>query len=177
MFSRATALQSTCSTTGILALRSKGSKRMPSGDGQPRHSLGRAGGRLTVFPSPPIIIIITREAKGGHPSSASGPGARGRCIWPRSRTDAAAGRRQPSWRGHLGAAILQTQSSRRGGAPRAPLPGPPAAGTPPNAELAPQAGPSSLEPPARSRPRGPGQGVGARVGACRCSPPPRHITS
>lgn len=177
MFSRATALQSTCSTTGILALRSKGSKRMPSGDGQPRHSLGRAGGRAAhgfSVPThhhhhsggerrPPFV----RERSGCQGALHLAPQPHGCCGGAPAAIVA-----RPSWRGHLTNAVLPPR-----GRPARPAPGSSRRWDAAQRRARP---PSRAEQPRTSSPQSPaGPGAGRRRagGGRRCSPPPRHITS
>lgn len=119
---------------------SKTSKTMPSGNSEPRNSLGRLK-FIFFFLSPPI----TQEARGGNERDLH---ARGRSIWPeaaRSCETPAAMMARPCCRGHF-----ITQFSRRGA--HSPPPVSSYSRTPQNAEIAPVS--NSLEPSAHSHPRG-----------------------
>lgn len=142
---------------------SKTSKTMPSGNSEPRNSLGRLL-FFFFFLSPPI----TQEARGGNERDLH---ARGRSIWPeaaRSCETPAAMMARPCCRGHF-----ITQFSRRGA--HSPPPVSSYSRTPQNAEVAPVCPTASNLQPTVTR-AADGRELSAGMG-CRCSPPPRHITS
>lgn len=153
MFSRTTAPEST----------PKPAKRCP----QATASRGtRSGGScfFFFFLSPPI----TQEARGGNERDLH---ARGRSIWPeaaRSCETPAAMMARPCCRGHF-----ITQFSRRGA--HSPPPVSSYSRTPQNAEVAPVCPTASNLQPTVTR-AADGRELSAGMG-CRCSPPPRHITS
>lgn len=151
MFSRTTAPES----------NPKPAKRCP----QATASLGtRSGGSCFFFLSPPI----TQEARGGNERDLR---ARGRSIWPeaaRSCETPAAMMARPCCRGHF-----ITQFSRRGA--HSPPPVSSYSRTPQNAEIAPVCPTASNLQPTVTR-AADGRELSAGMG-CRCSPPPRHITS
>lgn len=153
MFSRTTAPEST----------PKPAKRCP----QATASRGtRSGGSCLFFffLSPPI----TQEARGGNERDLH---ARGRSIWPeaaRSCETPAAMMARPCCRGHF-----ITQFSRRGA--HSPPPVSSYSTTPQNAEVAPVCPTASNLQPTVTR-AADGRELSAGMG-CRCSPPPRHITS
>lgn len=123
---------------------------------------------LFPLPSPFLSPPITQEARGGNERDLH---ARGRSIWPeaaRSCETPAAMMARPCCRGHF-----ITQFSRRGA--HSPPPVSSYSTTLQNAEVAPVCPTASNLQPTVTR-AADGRELSAGMG-CRCSPPPRHITS